>query len=405
MKFIVSSSALLKKLNSLNGVIPSNPVIPILENFLFDIKDKQLVITASDLQTFLRTSIDVEAHGTSKLAIPAKIILETLKNLPNQPITFTIDEDSYNIEITSNNGRYKLAGENANDFPEIPDIQQKANLTLPLETFRNAISKTIFASSTDELKPAIGGVYIVSEEKETTSEEGNQKEKQTTFVATDSHKLSKYIKHDCASSAPISVIVPKKPLNIISSLTSTSNSDSIEMLFGNSHISFSIENTKVVTRLVDEKYVEYENVVPEQSPYKLTAQKEELVSSLKRVAIYSNKSANQIRLKMTGSELQILTEDLDFSNEAVERLTCNYEGEDLEIGFNAKFLIEALNKISSEEVVLLLGSPQRAVKVIPKDKKLPEGVERSGEIGGVSTGVEELLMIVMPVIINDEVYI
>ncbi len=377
MKFIVSSSALLKQLSSINGVIVSNPVIPILDNFLFEVNDKELIITASDLQTYLTTTVPVESHGHSKLAIPAKILIETLKNLPDQPITFTIEENSYNVEITSSNGRYKLAGENSNDFPDTPEINKNSSIEMSPDILSTAISKTLFATSNDELRPSMGGVYIIYEDNK------------TTFVATDGHKLSRYIRTDMGSSNPFSVIVPRKPLNILTNLPIEDRSKNVTMAISNSHAYFNIGNAKVVTRLIDERYPEYENVLPKESPYQLTIQRKDFLSSLKRVAIYANKVANQIRLKMAGSELQIITEDLDFSNEAVERLTCAYEGEDLEIGFNAKFLIEGLNNIDSEEVVIHLGQPQRAVLMFPKDKD----------------DNEDLLVLVMPVILNEMVHI
>jgi len=223
----------------------------------------------------------------------------------------------------------------------------------------------------------MGGAYVLSEIDK------------TTFVSTDGHKLSKYVRTDICSSDTLSVIIPKKPLNLISNLSLENKSQKVTIAFNNSHAYFEFENIKVITRLIDEKYPEYENVLPKESPYKLTIDRADFLSSLKRVAIYANKVVNQIRLKMVGSEMQILTEDLDFSNEAIERLTCTYEGDDLEIGFNAKFLIEALNNIDSEEVVLYLGQPHRAVLLFPKTK---------GES-------EEILFLVMPVILNEMAHV
>lgn len=375
MKFIVSSSNLLKQLSSINGVITSNPVVPILDNFLFEINENELTVTASDLQTYFLTKVQVEAQGNSKIAIPARILIDTLKNLPDQPIAFTIDENSYNVEITSNNGRYRLACENAEDFPVCPDSKSEIDINIENNLLKKAIGKLLFATSTDDLKPSMGGVFLKM------NEEG------TTFVATDGHKLARYIIKELGSrNDPFSCIVPRKPLSILNGLPVSDKDQVFKIALCKSHAYFELGYTKMITRLIDENYPDYNNVLPKESPYKLIVDRDDILSSLKRVSIYANKTARQIRVKMTGSELQIFTEDLDFSNEAVERLTCTYEGNDLEIGFNSKFLIEALSNIDSEEVEIYMGEPHRAVLLFPKRQEENE----------------ELLLLVMPVILKEE---
>jgi DNA polymerase III subunit beta len=374
MKFIVSSNALLKQLSAINGVVTTNPVVPILENFLFEIKGGKLTITASDLQTSMITEIDVEAREDGNIAVPAKILIETLKNLPEQPVTFSIDQDTYSIEISSDNGRYKLAGENATDFPKIPTVTNPTTVDMSTEILSSAISNTIFATSNDELRPAMTGVYI------------NLSSTNTTFVATDGHRLVRYRRVDVASADGASIIIPRKALNLLKS-TLPSENVPVAVEFNNSNAYFKFNSIKMICRLIDERFPDYENVIPVDNPNHMTIDRLEFLGSLRRIAIYANKTTHQVRLKLTGSELQISAEDLDFSNEANERLSCDHDGEDIEIGFNAKFLVEMLNNLSSKEVTLKFSAPNRAGLIVPSDK----------------SDNEDILMLVMPVMLNNYV--
>lgn len=374
MKFIVSSSALLKQLSSINGVVTNNPVVPILENFLFEINNSTLTITASDLETSMITELPVEAKENGRIAAPAKILLETLKNLPDQPVTFTIDEETYTIEISSSNGRYKLSGENATDFPRVPVVQGANAIDLPSNILARAINKTIFAVSTDELRPAMTGIYV------------QLRFDSVTFVATDGHRLLRYRRTDVATTQEASLIIPRKAFTLLKS-TLPSEATAVRMEFNQSNAFFSFDNIRMICRLIDERYPDYENVIPVQNPNKLVIDRQDLLSSVKRISIYSNKTTHQIRLKLNGSELQVSAEDLDFSNEANERLTCQYEGEDMEIGFNARFLMEMLNNLDSDEITFKLSTPNRAGLLMPI----------------VNEDSENVLMLVMPVMLNNYV--
>ncbi|WP_200974346.1 DNA polymerase III subunit beta [Echinicola sp. 20G] len=374
MKFIVSSSALLKQLSGINGVVTTNPVVPILENFLFEIKEGKLTITASDLQTSMMTEIDVEAKEDGNIAVPAKILIETLKNLPEQPVTFSIDHDTYSVEISSDNGRYKLAGENATDFPKIPSVSNATAVDMSTEVLSSAINNTIFATSNDELRPAMTGVYV------------NLSTTNATFVATDGHRLIRYRRVDIAAQDAASIIIPRKALNLLKSTLPAENVP-VTVEFNNSNAYFKFGNIQMICRLIDERFPDYENVIPVDNDNDMTIDRIEFLSSLKRIAIYANKTTHQVRLKLTGSELQISAEDLDFSNEANERLSCEHEGEDIEIGFNAKFLVEMLNNISAKQVTLKFSAPNRAGLIVPSDK---------GDN-------EDILMLVMPVMLNNYV--
>jgi len=372
MKFRVSSSALLKQLSGINGVITTNPVVPILENFLFEITENKLTITASDLQTSMITELEIESKENGSIAVPGRILMDTLKNLPEQPVNFTIDEETYSIEISSDNGRYKLAGENATDFPKVPSVTNDFSVELSSDVLGKAVNYTIFSTSNDELRPAMTGVYL------------NLSDKNSTFVATDGHRLVRYRRDDVASEKSTAIIIPRKALNLLkAALPAESTNVSLEFNMANAFFKFN--NLKMICRLIDEKYPDYENVIPVDNNNIMSIDRNEFLSSLKRIAIYANKTTHQVRLKITGSELQISAEDLDFSNEANERLSCEHDGEDIEIGFNAKFLIEMLSNLESKEIELQLSASNKAGLIIPKDKN----------------DAEDILMLVMPVMLSN----
>jgi DNA polymerase III subunit beta len=374
MKFIVNSSYLLKQLSNINGVITSNPVVPILENFLFEIDKSNLTVTASDLQTSMITEITVESKEKGSIAVPARILLDTLKNLPDQPVTFSIDPASYSIEISSDNGRYKLAGENATDFPKVPSISNDFSAQISSEVLAKAVNNTIFATSSDELRPAMTGVYV------------NLGEKNTTFVATDGHRLVRYRRTDIKSDSGNAIIIPRKALNLLKATLPTENTD-VSIDFNMSNAFFKFGTIRMICRLIDERFPDYENVIPSSNPIKMTISRMDLLGSLRRISIYANKTTHQVRLKITGSELQISAEDLDFSNEANERLSCEHEGEDIEIGFNAKFLIEMLSNATADQIRLNMSASNKAGVITPAEKDKGE----------------DILMLVMPVMLNQYV--
>ncbi|MCZ6521372.1 MAG: DNA polymerase III subunit beta [Bacteroidetes bacterium] len=374
MKFIVSSSSLLKQISTISGVIATNPVVPILENFLFEISDGKLTITASDLQTSMITELEIEAKEDGSIAVPARILLETLKNLPEQPVTFSIDQDTYSIELSSDNGRYKLAGENATDFPKVPTVSDGYEIDMPSQVLARAINNSIIATSNDELRPAMTGVYL------------NIDDSNTTFVATDGHRLIRYRRVDIVSDVNNAIIIPRKALNLLKSTLPTEDT-TVNVEFNVSNAFFKFDGIKMICRLIDERFPDYENVIPTDNKNKMTIGRLEFLSSLKRIAIYANKTTHQVRLKITGSELMISAEDLDFSNEANERLSCDHDGEDIEIGFNARFLIEMLTNLESKEISLELSAPNRAGLIFPLEKDSDE----------------DILMLIMPVMLNSYV--
>ncbi len=372
MRFIVSTSTLLKHLQTVNGASSSSTVLPILENFLFEIKEGSLTISATDLQTSMTTSLAIESKEEGKVAIPSRILLDTLKTLPDQPITFHIDDRTFAIEISAGDGKYKLSGENGEDFPKIPVVDNASSVNLPAAVLGEAITKTIFAVSNDELRPAMTGVYC------------QLSPQNITFVATDAHKLVRYRRNDGKADKATSFILPKKALTLLkAALPNTDVNVCID--YNATSAFFKFDNINLICRLIDERYPDYEAVIPANNPNKLVIDRALFLNSLRRVVIFANKTTHQVRLKISGSELNISSEDLDFANEAHERLSCQYDGEDLEIGFNARFLIEMLNNLSGEEITLELSTPNRAGLLIPQ----------------TNDENEDVLMLVMPVMLNN----
>jgi len=372
MNFIISSSALLKNLQGISGVLNSSNSLPILDNFLFELAKGELTISASDLENTMKTTIKPdEAKEDGKIAIPAKLLLDSLKNFSDQPLSFQIDAATFGIEISSDYGKYKLVGQNAADFPKSPDLKGASSIKVKGDVIAQAIDKTLFATGNDELRPVMSGVFCqFSPEK-------------LTFVATDAHKLVRYARTDGSASKSSDFILPKKPLNLLKqNLTGT---EEVELSYNESTACFSFGNIELTCRLIDGKYPNYEAVIPTVNPNVLTVDRASFLGSIKRVSIFSNKTTHQVKLKVAGSELTISAEDLDFSNEAKERLTCNYAGDDMEIGFNSKFLMEMLSHIQTTEVVLEMSEPNKAGIL------LPSGNENANE---------QILMLVMPVMIR-----
>ena len=371
MKFIVSASSLLKQLQQISGVINANTVLPILEDFSFDITDKKLSITATDLETVMRVQMDVESNENGRVCVPAKILLDSLKNISDQPLTFNIDKN-FGIEITSSNGKYKMMGENPDNFPKEPVADDTNNFTMNSGALVTAINKTLFAVSSDDLRPAMTGVYF----------ELNKEYIQ--FVATDAHRLVRYKRTDVSCPKADSFIVPKKPLNLLRNVLPDSD-DEITISYNSNHLFVTHNTTRQICRLIDARFPDYKVVIPTDNPYKLVVNKNEFQSALRRINVFSNKSTNQVALAISGSELQLTAQDVDFSFEGNERMNCDYNGEDLQIAFNAKFLIEMLNAADDNEVKVELSTPTKAGIVKPIEQE--EG--------------SDLLMLVMPLMLNN----
>ena len=372
MKFIVSSSYLLKQLQVLGSVINSSNTLPILDNFLFELNKKVLTVSASDLETTMSATLEIESTNKGSVCVPAKLLLDILKTFPEQPLTFTVEENN-TIEISSNSGKYAIAYAPGDEFPKSIALDAPSTTLIPSDVLGTAINKTIFAAGNDDLRPVMSGVFFQF------SPEG------LIFVATDAHKLVKYARTDVQASQVADFIMPKKPLNILKSILGSSDAE-VKIDYNDSNATFSYESYILTCRLIDGKYPNYEAVIPKENPNKLIIDRNLFLSSVRRVALFANKTTHQIRLKIAGTELNISAEDVDYSNKADERLTCDYQGDDLQIGFNSRFLLEMLNSLQSDEIQLEMSLPNRAGILTPVD--------------GLDDG-EVVTMLVMPVMINN----
>jgi DNA polymerase-3 subunit beta len=372
MKFIVSSSYLLKQLQVLGSVINSSNTLPILDNFLFELDNNLLKVSASDLETTMTATLEIDSKSQGSVAIPAKLLLDILKTFPEQPLTFSV-EDNSTVEISSNSGKYAIAYAPGEEFPKAVVLDEPSKTIVPAEVLATAVSKTIFAAGNDDLRPVMSGVFFQF------SPEG------LIFVATDAHKLVKYARTDVKASQVADFIMPKKPLNILKGILGASDAE-VAIEYNDSNATFSFENYVLTCRLIDGKYPNYEAVIPKENPNKLLINRVQFLNSVRRVAIFANKTTHQIRLKIAGTELNISAEDIDYSNKADERLTCDYQGDDMQIGFNSRFLTEMLNNLSSDEIQLEMSMPNRAGILTPVD--------------GLDEG-ETITMLVMPVMLSN----
>ncbi len=374
MKFILSSLKLLKAVQSLSGVINSNNTLPILDDFLFNISENELKITASDLETTMMVSIQPDlVEGAGEVTIPARLLIDILKNFPDIPVSFNIDETTLAIEITTGEGRYKMAGHKSDEFPQVPVLVDAAKWEIPADVLACGFEKTVFATGNDEIRPVMTGVFM-----EMTNNGLN-------FVATDAHKLVRYRRMDIKADELAAFIVPKKPINQLKNALSGKADEMVTVEFNKTNASFSMSGFKLVCRLIDGRYPNYEAVIPQSNPNKLTIDRQLLLSAIRRVAIFSSKATHQIRFKIAGQELTLTAEDLDYYNEAKERLSCNYEGNDMEIGFNSRFFQEMLGNLSQQEILLEMSAPNRAGLITPVDNQNAD---------------EDILMLLMPVMLN-----
>jgi DNA polymerase-3 subunit beta len=327
-------------------------------------------VVATDLETVMRVQLDIEAKDSGKVCIPAKILLDSLKNIAEQPLTFNIDKN-FSVELTSDNGKYKVMGENPDNFPKEPVADDTTSFNLSSSALVTAINKTLFAVSNDDLRPAMTGVFFELDKK------GMQ------CVATDAHRLVKYKRVDVTCPKSDNFIVPKKPLTLLKSAL-PANDDEISISYNSNHFFVKHGTTQMSCRLIDARFPDYKVVIPSDNPYKLVVNKNDFQGALRRVAIFSNKSTNQVVLSIAGSELELTAQDIDFSFEGDERMKCRYDGEDLAIAFNAKFLIEMLNAADSDDIKIELSTPTKAGIIKPTEQE----------------DNEELMMLVMPLMLN-----
>ena len=374
MKFIVASGELQKALQIVSGVISSSQSRPILENFLFELDNEILKITASDGETTLITSVGVKSDDSGKIAVPAKMFQEVIKSFGDQPLTFSVKESESGegglLEILDEKDNYFVALDNAEDYPELPEFDAAQKVNIASGVLADALSNTLFATSNDSLRPVMTGVLFQFSDKE------------TNFVSTDSHRLVVYKRTDVTSDEPVEFIMPKKPLSIFKNILSSSNDD-VLIEFNENMAKFTFGENVWICRLIDGKYPNYTAVIPKENPNVLTINRNLLLSSIRRASIFSNKSTNQVRFKLSGNVLHLHAEDTEFANKADMQIPCNYNGEDINIGFSSKFLTEMLSVLGADDITLKMSQPNRPGIVEPVD-----GLDEN----------EHILMLSMPVI-------
>jgi DNA polymerase III subunit beta len=376
MKFVVSIIELLSHLQAVIRVINSRNTLPILDNILFNLQGKKLELTASDLESTLITSMELENVSKSgSIAIPAKLLLDSLKEFPDQPLTFDVDTDTLAIVISSENGQFSIMGQNGSDFPQIPVIKddKKASLEIGSNVLLSGITNTLFATADDELRPVMNGIFF-----EIASNE-------LTFVASDAHKLVRYKRKDVITDAETSFILPKKPASLLKNIIGKETSNII-LEFDKKNAHFVLPNYRLVCRLVEGNYPSYNSVIPTENPNKLIIDRLKFYNALKRVSVFSSQASNLIKLALSGNQVTISAQDIDFSISAYERVPCQFEGEEFEIGFKSVFLVEILQNLQSSDVVVELSDPSRAGILLPLDK---------------DNDKEDILMLLMPMMINN----
>ena len=375
MKFVVSSTELLGHLQAISRVISSKNTLPILDNFLFNISGNDLEITASDLESTLITRMHLDnITGSGTVALPARILLDTLKEFSEQPLTFDINPDPLAVVINSENGRFSIVGQNGIDFPVLPVIkkEKRFGFNLPAELLLAGITRTLFATADDELRPVMGGILV---EASTTK---------LTFVASDAHKLVRYQRSDAKADDNASFILPKKPASLLKNILPREDGV-VSVEFDDRNAFFTLSDYKVVCRLVEGNYPNYNSVIPKNNPRKVRIDRLEFYNILRRVSVFSNQASNLVKLQFTPNQITVSAQDVDFSISAYERHKCLYEGDDMEIGFKSVFLLEILSNIASQDVVIELADPTRAGLFLPSETANED---------------EDLLMLLMPMMIN-----
>ncbi len=374
MKFIVSSLKLLKNLQALSGVIGSKNTLPILDDFLFQVTENELKITTSDLDVTMSVTMQPDmVEGTGEVTIPARLLLEIMKNFPDVPVTIAVDSNTLAVELIAGEGRYKLAGHKSDEFPQLPVMTETSVWEIPADVLAKGFEKTVFATGMDEIRPIMSGVLM------------EMTENYLTFVATDAHKLVRYRRMDVKSEVTASFIMPKKPINQLKNILGGLADEPVRIEFNKTNASYVFGDYVLICRLIEGRYPNYEAVIPKNNPNQLTIDRQTFLSAIRRVAVFSSKATHQVRFRIAGQELTLTAEDIDFYNEAKERLACSYSGDDMEIGFNSRFLQEMLGNFESNEVKLEMSAPNRAGILTP--------VENENES-------EDLLMLLMPVMLN-----
>ena len=374
MKFVVSSATLLNHLQAISRVINSKSTLPILDCFLLELKGNELLLTAADSETRLETKVEVtESTGNGSLAINAKNLLDPLRELPDQPLTFEVNDETLEVFIYYHNGKYNFVGVKSDEYPVPRDLNDTAmTLQIDSSTLLNGINKTVFATADDELRPVMNGIYF-----DITADD-------LTFVASDGHKLVRVITKDAKGEGRSSFILPKKPANLLKTILPRENGD-VEIKFDENNAYISMPTYKMVCRFVEGRYPNYNSVIPTNNPNNVVLDRLSFVNTLKRVAVFSNPASSLVKLQLAEDKIVVSAQDIDYLTAAEEIIPCNYNGIVMNIGFKAIFLIDILNNIPSTEVNLELSDPSRAGVITPTE----------------NADNEDMLTLLMPMMLNE----
>lgn len=374
MKFVVSATTLLSHLQAISRVISTKNTMAILDNFLIEIKGTTLTATASDMETTLTTSLSLDSsEGDISFAVSAKIVMDILKEFPEQPLTIEVTENM-NVIISSDNGRFNIVASLADEYPQGKPLDEDklTTITFSVSILERGISKSLFATADDELRPVMNGVFF-----DITDES-------VTFAASDAHKLVRIKNSSVHGSDNASFILHKKPASLLRNILAKEKGN-VLVEFDAKNACFTLSNYKMVCRLIDGRYPNYNSVIPVNNPNKMTIDRVSLMTTLKRVAVCSSQASNLIKIKLTDNLAEISAQDIDFSISATETIPCQYQGEPLSIGFKSSFLVEILQNIDAADVILEFADSTRAGVILPFDAE----------------NDEDVLMLLMPMMLND----
>jgi DNA polymerase-3 subunit beta len=374
MRFTVSSTALSNKLVALSRVINSKNALPILGDFVFDISGQTLLLTASDSENTMQTSVELaESDGEGRFAMGNHDLLEAVKGFSEQPITFDVDLQQNLAKISYQNGLFSLPIDNADEYPVAQQVSDSANtIVISNQLLNDNINRSLFATAQDELRPVMNGIYF-----DLTPD-------CLAVVASDGHKLVRNKVYTIKSDTPAAFILPKKPATLLKNLLGKDGGD-VTIRFDERNAEINYGDGTIQCRLIEGRYPNYNSVIPQSNPNELRVDRNGLLAALRRVQPFANDSSNLIRFHVEGSTLQLDAEDYDFSKTATERMTCEYNGQPMSIGFKGSSFIEILSNFACPEVIIQLADPSRAGLVLPSEQ--PEN--------------QDVLMLMMPMLIND----
>ncbi len=374
MRFNISSNALSSRLMNLSKVINSKNSLPILDSFLFEVHNGQAVVTASDSENVMQSAFILDnCEGEGNFAVNNKTILDAVKELPEQPLTIDINYDEWKMYITYQNGSYNFPIQNADEFPKAQPVSDNATtLTIDAAVLANNITRSIFATAQDELRPVMNGIYF-----DLTADA-------LAIVASDGHKLVRNKNYTLKSDVPAAFILPKKPANLLKNVLAKDGGD-VVLKFDERAAEISFSDGMLACRLIEGRYPNYNSVIPQDNPNQITIDRKSLLGALRRVLPFASDSSQLIRFHAEAGMLTLNAEDIDFSTSAKETVTCEYAGMPISIGFKGSSMVEILNNLESDDVIIQLADPSRAGIIVP----------------AVQPDDEDVLMLIMPMLLND----